>query len=172
MNPDAARELMAVAGVPSAGDLRSEGETIIGLLWYNVFGSEDAQQRLGGQPYDNSDRAYAGSSNDAGLNAGVARFSADPAALAALERFETSGALAVPAVMLHTTADPIVPFGQFSRYAEKVGSAGAGDRLTVMPIERYGHCAFEAPEVLGAFDALWGKVTPTGALVASDQGLR
>ena len=70
--PQAARELLSVTGAPVAGnDLRSVAETTIGLLWYNVFGTADAQARLGGQPLDNSSRVYSGSSDDAALNAGV-----------------------------------------------------------------------------------------------------
>ena len=52
---DAALELIQVTGAPVAGnDLRSIAETTVGLLWYNVFGTADAQARLGGQPFDNS----------------------------------------------------------------------------------------------------------------------
>jgi pimeloyl-ACP methyl ester carboxylesterase len=170
-NPGAARELIAVTRAPVAGDdLRSIAETTVGLLWYNVFGTADAQQRLGGQPFDNSSRAYSGSSNDGALNAGVARYRADPAALAALGRFETSGDLDVPIVTLHTTGDPFVPFNQSSLYAAKVAAAGASARLTGIPVERHGHCAFEAAELLGAFATLWEKIPDEPAALASAVG--
>jgi pimeloyl-ACP methyl ester carboxylesterase len=158
-NPASARELIAVTEAPVAGDdLRSIAETTIGLLWYNVFGSADAQQRLGGQPFDNSTRVYAGSSDDVALNAGVARFTANPTALAALARFETSGSLEVPLVTLHTTGDPIVPFSQASLYGAKVAPSGGSDLLTQITVERHGHCTFQAPEVLSAFTTLIDKV--------------
>jgi pimeloyl-ACP methyl ester carboxylesterase len=158
-NLDAARELLAITHVPAAdSDLRSVTEAIIGLLWYNVFGTADAQQRLGGQPFDNADRVYAGSSDDAGLNAGVARFHADPAALAGLERFQTSGNLAVPVVTMHTSGDPIVPFEQQSLYTAKVKATAPSANLTEIPVERFGHCSFEAAELLSAFTALWSQI--------------
>jgi pimeloyl-ACP methyl ester carboxylesterase len=163
-NPGAAHELLAVTQAPVAGDdLRSIAETTVGILWYNVFGTADAQQRLGGQPFDNSTRVYAGSSDDAALNAGVERFHADAAVLSGLTRFATSGDLSVPLVNLHTTGDPIVPFSQAGLYADKVIRGGTADRFTQIDIERFGHCTFEAPELLSAFDQLWQKIGPRPA---------
>jgi pimeloyl-ACP methyl ester carboxylesterase len=166
--PTAARELVQVTGAPVAGDdLRSLAETTIGLLWYNVFGTADAQQRLGGQPFDNADRVYAGSGDDAALNAEVDRFHADPAAQAGLARFATTGALGVPLVNLHTTGDPIVPFRQSQLYAAKAASAGFASRFTQIDVDRFGHCTFQAPELLSAFSQLWEKIGPRpAALVA------
>jgi pimeloyl-ACP methyl ester carboxylesterase len=158
-NPGAALELVTITGAPvAATDIRSIAETAVGILWYNVFGTADAQSRLGGQPFDNSTRVYSGSADAAALNARVARFSADPAALAALARFETSGNLDLPVVTLHTTGDPIVPFSQSALYGEKVTQAGSSALLSQIPVDRHGHCSFQAPEVLGAFATLMDKV--------------
>ena len=157
--PDAARQLLTITGAPAAGnDLRSIAETTIGLLWYNVFGTADAQARLGGRPFDNTARVYSGSSDDTALNARVERFSADPAALTGIERFSTSGNLSVPLVNLHTTGDPIVPFGQAGRYAEKVSQAGATAQFRQVDVVRHGHCTFEEGELLSAFGSLWDQV--------------
>jgi pimeloyl-ACP methyl ester carboxylesterase len=171
--PEAARELIRITRAPVASDdLASIAITTVGLLWYNVIGSRDAQARLGGQPYDNSSRVYSGSSDDAALNAGVARFTADPSALAALAEFETSGNLSVPMVTLHTTGDPIVPVEQEAVYADKVRQNGAGIRLTQTAVDRYGHCSFEAAELFGAFTTLIQKVPRTAVTTASVSGGR
>jgi pimeloyl-ACP methyl ester carboxylesterase len=163
--PDAARELLQVTGAPAAGDdLRSMAETTIGLLWYNVFGTADAQARLGGQPFDNTARIYTGSSDDGALNAGIERFAADPQALASISRFSTTGNLMVPLVNLHTTGDPIVPFNQSSLYAGKVSQAQRSSQFTQVNIERHGHCSFEPDELLNAFGSLWERIgQPTAA---------
>ena len=154
-DPDRGFELAAVTGVPAEGlDAATLGETVVALLRYNVLGTADAQARLGGQPYDNADRIYTGSSDDAALNAGVVRLTADPAARAALARFETSGDPGVPLSIIHTTADPIVPFFHQSLYAEKAAGAGAADRLARTDVERFGHCLFTSAEVLAAFGEL------------------
>ena len=159
LDPASTRQLLAVSGAPiDAGDLQSIGATVLGVLWYNIFATADAQQRLGGQPYENAGRAYSGSDDDAALNAGVARHAADPEARANVERFQTSGQLAVPVVTLHTTGDPIVPFLHESLYADKAAAAGASELLQQRAVTRYGHCAFQQAELLGAFGDLVGRV--------------
>jgi pimeloyl-ACP methyl ester carboxylesterase len=164
-DPASTAQLLQVTGAPVDGsDIASVGETVIGILWYNVFATEDAQLRLGGQPFDNTAREYTGSADDAALNAGVARFTADPAARAALARFDASGELGVPLVTLHTTGDPIVPFLHESLYASKVSNAGASGRLIQQSAARYGHCEFTIAEVQSAFLTLIQQVTTAAAL--------
>jgi hypothetical protein len=150
-----AGELVAVTGIAGEEvDAATLAETVVGLLRYNVLGSADAQARLGGQPYDNSDRVYVGSSDDEALNAGVERIAAEPAAQAALQRFETTGDPGVALSILHTTGDPNVPFFHQPLYQEKVVTAGAADRLARRDVERFGHCAFTSTELLAAFGDL------------------
>jgi hypothetical protein len=154
-DPGAALDLATVTGIPAEGIVPADlGEAVADVLWYNVFGSADAQERLGGQPYENEDRVYQGSSEDAALNAGVARFAADPAARAALGRFETSGDPSAPISIIHTTGDPIVPFFHQPLYADKVAAAGRSELLERSDVERFGHCAFTTSEILAAFGAL------------------
>jgi pimeloyl-ACP methyl ester carboxylesterase len=158
-DPAAAAELAAVAGISIPADAAGAAAAIDEVLWYNVFATADAQERLGGQPYGNVGRQYAGSSDDAALNAGVARFEADPQARAALGEYDTSGDLPGPVVTLHTTGDPVVPFFHEALYQAKVEAAGRTDRLQQRSVERSGHCAFTAPELVGAFNALAGTLT-------------
>jgi len=154
-DPERGAELAAVTGIPTEGvDDATLAETVVGLLRYNVLGSADAQARLGGQPYDNADRVYAGSQDDEGLNAGVERISADPPARAALQRFETTGDPGVPLSLLHTTGDPIVPFFHQPIYEAKAIAAGADGRVARRDVERFGHCAFTSTEILAAFGEL------------------
>jgi hypothetical protein len=153
--------LLSVTGAPvDPADTETVGETVIGLLWYSVFAPADAQARLGGQPYDNTTRVYQGSSDDAALNAGIARFAADPGARAALARFETTGQVSDPIVTLHTSGDPIVPVAHQGLYAAKVEAAGAGALLDEDAVGRYGHCTFEQGELLSAFGTLVDRATP------------
>jgi pimeloyl-ACP methyl ester carboxylesterase len=154
-DPGAALDLATVTGIPAEGiDPVSLGEAVAGILWYNVLGTADAQDRLGGQPYDNEERVYQGSTDDPALNAGVARFTADPAARAALGRFETSGDPSAPISIIHTTGDPIVPFFHQPLYADKVAAAGGSELLERSDIERFGHCTFTSSEIVAAFGAL------------------
>lgn len=160
-DPAATDQLLAVTGAPvDPLDPATVGATVTGLLWYSVFATGDAQLRLGGQPYDNSTRTYQGSGDDAGLNAGIARYAADPAARAAIDRFQTSGGLTRPLITLHTAGDPIVPAAHEGIYADKVAAAGAAALLDQQAYPRYGHCTFQPAELVAAFSRLVGGATP------------
>ncbi len=158
-DPLAAAALMRTSNAAfDTADLTTIGQTTLGVLWYNVFATNDAAAKLGGNPFDNTQRWYSGSRNDLRLNRLVARFPASPTALGNLGAYQTSGQLTVPLVALHTTADEIVPYGQARTYAAKVQTSGAG-RFTLLPIQRYGHCNFTSQEVLTAFAVLVLQVT-------------
>jgi pimeloyl-ACP methyl ester carboxylesterase len=158
-NPVAAAELVRVARAPiDPEDPTTIESTIMSVLWYNVFATNDGIQKLGGNPFDNRARWYRGSSNDLRLNARVERYAADPAALAEIERYQTTGNLTRPLVVLHTTGDEIIPAWHMLLYARKANPSGEG-RLTSIPIVRYGHCEFTAGEMLVGFGALVRQVT-------------
>jgi len=147
------------AAVDSA-DPASVAETVLDVLWYDVFATEDAIDKLGGQPFDNSLRWYSGSSNDWALNRGVRRFRADSAALQSIQAsYQTTGRLKRPLVTMHTTADPVVPYWHEPLYAWKALLNGSLLYHTNIPIARYGHCKFEPNELLFGFVVLILKVT-------------
>ncbi len=130
------------------------GETTLGILWYNVFATEDAIDKLGGQPYDNRDTVYSGSADDAALNAGVMRFKAKPDALQEIaSNYETTGILQKPLVTMHTSGDPIVPSWQQDLYSLKVMSHTYPFYVPIT-IKRYGHCSFTLDDALLAFGSL------------------
>jgi len=155
-DPERAAELAAVAGIPVPDAVAAAASTIAQVLWYNVFATNDAQERLGGNPYTNVGREYSGSSDDAALNAGVARYEPVTLARGSLGQYDTSGDLPGPVVTLHTTGDPEVPFFHEMLYREKVESKGRLDRLEQRSVERLGHCTFTSTELFDAFLALAG----------------
>ncbi len=142
------------------GDPLTFGETTLGILWYNVFATEDAIDKLGGQPYDNRTTIYSGSFDDAALNAGVMRFRAKPAALEEIAaNYETSGVLLKPLVTMHTSGDPIVPAWQQQLYSAKVSAQNPYSPYFAVTIPRYGHCSFTLTETENAFGILVGMAT-------------
>ncbi|HEY7335925.1 MAG TPA: hypothetical protein VH639_13645 [Bryobacteraceae bacterium] len=149
-NPLATLQLLSTANIAIGLNFSNAADAITGALWYNVFATNDAHATLGGNPYDNIGRVYHGSFNDARLNASVARFAADPAAVAQLQKYETTGLLKEPLVTLHTLADPIVPFAQEPLYAAKVAARGSSSELTEIPALSYGHCNVSAADAEGA----------------------
>jgi hypothetical protein len=134
--------------------------TVSGLLGYNIFATNDGTAKLGGQPFDNWTRVYTGSLDDAALNAGVARFHADPMALETIQAdYQTSGQLRVPLVTLHTTLDAIVPYWHELLYRDKVVARGRTPRYDEYPPGvRYGHCYFTSTEVQNALALLVSRV--------------
>jgi alpha-beta hydrolase superfamily lysophospholipase len=141
-------QLISAANIPVGLNPANAGEAIVSALWYNVFATNDAMLKLGGNPFDNSRRWYSGSLNDILLNLRVARFTAKSTALENLKLYQTSGNLKRPLVTLHTVWDPVVPAWQESLYAQKVAKAGSSALLVRYPVLRFGHCAFNEGEVL------------------------
>lgn len=159
--PLATLQLLRVTGAPvDSDDPLSINETVLGILWYNVFATNDGAAKLDGQPFANKSRIYRGSANDLWLNRRVERFEADPAALAEIEEhYQTTGKLASTLVTLHTTGDPIIPYWHVRGYRRKVLANGSGSLYHHIPVVRYGHCNFKIQELLVGFALLVFKVT-------------
>jgi len=153
LRPLATRQLMNVSKAPyDKADNMTIVKTSLGVLWYNVFATNDAVTKLGGNPFDNHDRKYTGSYSDYWLNRKVARFTADPAALAAIVNdFETFGTLQTPLVTMHTSGDPIVPAWHQTLYAQKVFANNPMSLFVPVEVERYGHCTFTLAEIQQGF---------------------
>ena len=150
-NPQAAQQVLRVDWAPGGDNPTDTQTTFQDVLWYNVFTTNDAVQKLGGNPYDNHARWYFGSQNDIDLNFKVERITASPTALANMQAYQTTGKLRRPLVTLHTTGDQIVPYWHELGYGLKVLVSGSIGRLTSIPVFRYGHCNFQASDVLLAF---------------------
>ena len=109
--------------------------------------------------YDNTNTVYAGSNNDASLNAKVKRYQANSDAVNYLRTYyQPTGKLTIPLVTLHTTEDPTVPFSQEATYSSVVAKAGASNLLVQQSADRYGHCNVKPAEILTSFQGLFGWV--------------
>ncbi|HVN81687.1 MAG TPA: hypothetical protein VMW38_22055 [Terriglobia bacterium] len=144
-------QLISTAKIPIGLNFNNAEDAIVDALWYNVFATDDARATLAGNPYDNIGKVYNGSFNDGKLNGSVARFAADPTALANLVSYETTGLLGVPLVTLHNTADPVTPFWHETLYAAKARATGSSSELAEIPVLRFGHVQVTAKEVTSAF---------------------
>jgi hypothetical protein len=126
----------------------------------------------GRDPFSNVGIRYKGSSDDAALNRDVARFSADPAAAAALKADgDLTGALPVPVVSIHSINDPQVVVEGQSAYRDVVKAAGSGDRLVQAFTDERAHTGQSPPELAAALDALMGWIEkgtkPTAQSIAA-----
>lgn len=132
-------------------------EGVISSLILAGGGTEDMQEKAGGNPYDNSATAYSGSNDDAALNGGVERFIADRRAARFLDRYyDPRGRLGGTEILhLHTTRDPIVQLQRHQPVFEQlVMKKGNQDQYLVRAVDRFGHCAFSPDEILASFDEL------------------
>lgn len=176
-NPSAISQLLNVTKAPTdPNDPSTIAETVVNLLWYGVFSPNDAEMKLGGQPYDNHDRVYSGSLNDAALNQNVPRYTESPAAATQIGfYYQTTGKLARPIVTMHTTGDPIIPYWNELLYTVKTLNQHDFAERTNLPIFAYGHCNFTAADALIALGLMLLKDNagslPVGAesLVPLDQ---
>lgn len=151
----AVNQLLAISGAPfDDADPTTKIETVERLLWYNVFATNDANSKLGGQPFDNRTRNYSGSFDDVLLNQAVERYDADPEALAALVAYETTGRLTRPLITLHTSGDPVVPLWHSVGYSTKIAAAGRSALHEAIVLDANGHCQFTSAAVLSAFGRL------------------
>jgi pimeloyl-ACP methyl ester carboxylesterase len=155
-DPDGIAEVFDVAGVTCDASNPAEAANCAqNILAYSVFGTNDLLETAGGWPVSNAEKEYQRSSDDAALDAAVERFDADPAASAYVrEWYQSTGSLQRPLVTLHTTRDPGVPYRHELIYFNRAALRNSDDLLTVLPVDRAGHCEFTAPEILGGLAAL------------------
>lgn len=118
------QDILAVTGV-------AEKQLVAHLAWGTFHFRDVVQKRLDGRnPFDNAGKVYSGSHDDAALNAGVERFSADPAAVAKLAYdADLSGLIVLPTVTVHARHDPTVSWTADAAYAATVQAAGRSDLL-------------------------------------------
>ena len=160
-NADKVRQLLAVTKIPvDATNPQSFVESILGVLFFDVFATADVQARLGGQPFGNVYKKYSGSDDDAALNAGVERYRADYKAVIATQKvFGTTGAIKVPTITMHTSGDYIIPIKQQSIYKIKIALHNKLKLYDELSFPQYGHVTF-TPEQIGiGFSQLVQKVS-------------
>ena len=127
---------------------------------YFTFVLADMQHKAGGNPFDNQNLLYAGTTPgvtapDNALNDGVKRYAADlNARLYLIHHYTPTGRLSHPMLALHTTYDPRIPGATLSIYAEQVALAGSSPNLAQQYVHRDGHCTFTEEEVGRSFDEL------------------
>lgn len=152
-HPGAAAAMRNLAGLHTDAELAAD-------MAYFTYAIGDIQRRAGGNPFDNSNVIYSGTSDisDAGdyeLNDQVRRYVAEPGARQYLQRHYTpTGHLGRPMLALHTVYDPVVPVAQLAVYSHLVQAAGFGANLVQQYVHRDGHCKFTPQEIGTAFDEL------------------
>ena len=129
------------------------------VIGYYTYVIGDMQRKAGGNPFDNRNWLYTGTSvdthTDYALNDGVRRYAPDKKARDYLmAHYWPTGRLTRPMLALHTIYDPLIPANSLTLYASEVAHAGFADNLVQQYVHREGHCTFTSDEVGKAFDEL------------------
>ncbi|MDP1631205.1 MAG: hypothetical protein Q8L66_07280 [Caulobacter sp.] len=143
------RDILAVTGV-------QEDQLVSHMGWATYLFRDMVLRRLGGHnPFDNSTTIYSGSADDAALNAGVQRFTADPEGVARLAHdADLTGRITRPTVTLHALHDPTVSFGAEALYAATVAAAGRSDLLVQAATDEDQHSKLSDAGYMTALDSL------------------
>ena len=133
-------------------------------LPFSLFFSEgvlrDVAIKSGGNPYDNTNTIYSGFSNDWEINKKVERFIAAASADNIFEKYDRTGNIEKPVILMHTVYDQLIPpqFGEVN-FENMVRQKGKDLFLTVKLCNGQGHCVFTAEQIGKSFDELrhWAK---------------
>ena len=205
---DAASKTKTYDGANIESQVKGTVEALLTALAYGTAGRYEIEQRVGGNPSDNSrDRLHRADQQERGrawsrpsaasrrstrplLSAGP-RVTADAAARTAFEKLgDTTGAIKVPTLTMHTEDDPLVLVQNESvlaARAAKKNAAGNLVQLYVAPPATYpeatgapygaGHCNFSDEQRLGLIATLdsWVRRSaypvPTGVAAQFGPGL-
>ena len=143
------KTLLAVIRIPE--------RSLVGHLHWATEGFQDIVfKRLGGRnPFGNIGVRYQGSDDDAALNARVARYRADPSALADLAAdADPGGRIGVPVLTMHAVDDPVAFVELESAWRETMRGAGTDARLVQLYTDDHEHSYLSDAEYLAAMQGL------------------
>ena len=152
-NPVAAAAMRSIMGLHSDREVSDN-------MNYFTYVIGDIQRRAAGNPFDNRNYLYSGSSlvnsaSDNQLNDGVKRYTGDAKAREYLiHHYTPTGHLNKPMLALHTTYDPRIPTNTLGFYGEQVAVNGFSQNLVQQYVKRDGHCTFTSEEIGRTFDEL------------------
>jgi pimeloyl-ACP methyl ester carboxylesterase len=125
------------------------------VLVFNTFVIEDLRLKTGGNPFDNRNLIYTGTTDDYDLNIQVKRYAADGNATRYMNDFYSpTGALKRKLLAVHTTYDPLVPASTAAYYDDATRRLGTGDLFVQKYVNRDGHCNITAEQTGEVFDEL------------------
>ncbi|MFG2359309.1 hypothetical protein [Streptomyces sp. NPDC048521] len=159
-------DILAVTGIPE--------RTLESHLRFATFTFRDiVTNRLGGRnPFGNEGVWYSGSHDDKALNAGVERFSADPAAVRDLSYdSDLTGAVSIPVLTMHAIDDPTAFVEHEAAYRATLEGAHRGRYLVQTFTKESEHSELSDSEYANSLSALdrWVRTgrKPTAQTVAA-----
>ena len=128
-------------------------------LFFNENVLRDIALKAGGNPFDNTNTIYTGFPNDLEVNKKAERLPAT-ASDAIFQKYDRTGNINKPMVMMHTIYDQLIPptFGEVN-FENMVHKQAKDKYFIVKYTNGQGHCNFKASQTGKAFDELrtWVK---------------
>jgi pimeloyl-ACP methyl ester carboxylesterase len=158
--PDTARTAEQRQKIKTIVDvIRIPENSIVSHLNWSTFTLADVARRAGGAPFGNARVRYAGSGDDAALNAAIPRHAADPTAAA---RFaadtDHAGRFAAPVLTSHGIGDATVFVEGGSVLRARMHAAGNGERLVQTFVDSREHSYLGDAVYPPLFEALLGWI--------------
>lgn len=129
-------------------------------LMFNENVLRDVAQKSGGNPFDNTNTVYSGFPDDWAINHKVERLEATADANKIFGKYDRTGNIGKPIVMMHTIYDQLIPpqYG-VTNFENMVHKMNKDKYLTVKITNGQAHCAFTPEQVGKSFDELrlWVK---------------
>lgn len=124
-------------------------------LMFNENVLRDIAQKSGGNPFNNTNTIYTGFTNDLEMNQKVERLSATVDPNKIFGKYDRTGIIDKPIVLMHTIYDQLIPpvLGAVN-FENMVHNQGKSKYLTVKYTGGQGHCAFAPAQIGTAFDEL------------------
>jgi pimeloyl-ACP methyl ester carboxylesterase len=166
-SPEQSRKLQTIVDV-----LKIPAGSVVSHLNWGTFTLRDLVAKNGGaSPFGNDGVRYVGSPDDAGLNASVPRFKADPQAVARFAAdVDHRGRFAVPVLGAHAIHDATVFVEGSDTLRQRMVASGRGDRLVQTFVDSAEHSYWGDAHYPPLFEALLNWVDkgdkPTPARIA------
>lgn len=129
-------------------------------LMFNENVLRDVAQKSGGNPFDNTNTVYSGFPDDWNINKKVESLEATADANKIFGKYDRTGNINKPVVMMHTIYDQLIPphYG-VTNFENMVYKMNKDKFLTVKITNGQAHCAFTHEQVGKSFDELrlWVK---------------
>lgn len=147
-----------------AAELARQFYLKIGDIPFSLFFGDavlrDVALKSGGNPYDNTNTIYTGFSDDWDINKKVERFKSTASPEKIFEKYDRTGNIGKPVVLMHTIYDQLIPpqYGEVN-FENMVHKQGKDYFLTVKLCNGQGHCNFTPDQIGRSFDELrhWAK---------------
>ena len=125
------------------------------VIFFNDGVIRDISGLAGANPFDNTNTVYTGFEDDWMVNCMVERLAADPDAADIFDKYDRTGNLVIPTLLVHTIYDQLItPSYAVAPIDNLAQQQGRKNNLVVLYTKGQGHCNFTNEETGRAFDIL------------------